>query len=302
MATITVSYEILPKGYKLSGNVRDGLHATVPCLLAWSDAITFVNEVLVCPSAERVGLIAWDTPLQFPVPFGGLTPAIYCQSFEIVPCGAGGAPGPNAGLAPGEFYTNAVVTLQFDSVFCIQQASDDPYNLNQLDPSNPITACTQSVELRPRMRSVKGRGYKFQSSGKPVPGDMAVPETEGILTLDFPRVPYLPWTLVAPFMGKVNAAPMLGAATGALLLDGMSTRVAPQPDGTIGQQVQLKFAVNLPGDPSAGGYGAVGTDWNMQPTNDGSGGWDYVVDQSSGSVTPIGYADFRTIFASLSFG
>lgn len=298
---VTVPFEIMPKGYKLSGDTRSGIRATVPYLVSWADAFTFVNQVLVSPIAERVGLITWTIPLQFPVPFGGLTPAIYCQAFEIVPCGAGAALGTTGGLAPGEYFTHAIITLQFESVLAIQQLGDDPYNLQQLDPANPITMCEQSVELRPRMRSLKGRGYKYKTSGKPVPGDVAVPETEGILSLEFPRVPYLPWQLVAPYCGKVNQYPMLGAATGALLLEGMTTRIAPQPDGQLGQRVGLKFAVNLPGDPEAGGAGLVGTDWNMQPTGDGSGNWDYVVDQATGTVNPIGYADFRTIFAALEF-
>jgi hypothetical protein len=302
MATVTVPFEFMARGYRISGDTRSGLRATVPYLVAWSDAFTFVNQVLVSPAAERIGLIAWNAPLQFPVPFGGLTPALYVQAFRIEPAGAGNAPGPTGGLAPGEYYTDAIVTLEFESVTYINQASDDPSGLNQLDPANPITACEQSVKLRPRLRATKGRGYMFKSSGKPVPGDMPVPETEAILVLKFPRVPYLPWQLVAPYCGKVNSEAMLGVAAGALMLEGLDTEVRPQPDGSLGQAVVLEFSVNLPADPGAGGAGAVGTDWNKQPTNDGSGSWDYVVDQATGSVNPIGYADFRQIFASLSFG
>jgi hypothetical protein len=307
MPAITVPYGIATSGYRLQGNVRSGLKATVPIRLNWSDAITFVNQVLVAPHAEVIGLITWNVPLQFPIIFGnGRAPAMYCQSFDIQPYGveqdiAPGTGWPNSGLGPGEFYTQALVTLEFESITYIQQASDDPNGLNQLDPSNPITACEQSVKLRSKMRTVKGRGYKFRSSGKPVPGDMAMPETEAVLVLKFPRVPYLPWTLVAPYMGKLNAAPMLGATTGALILDGMDTELRPQPDGSMGQAVVLEFVCNLPGDPQAGTSGAVGTDWNMQPTGDGTGAWDFVVDQSSGSVTPIGYADFRDIFNYLQF-
>jgi hypothetical protein len=301
MATVTVPFAFLARGYRLSGDTRSGLKATVPYLVAWADAFTFVNQVLVSPAAERIGLISWNAPLQFPVAFGGRTPAMYVQGFDVTPVGAGNEPGPTGGLAPGEYYTDAIVTLQFESVTYLNQASDDPYNLNQLDPANPITACEQSVKLRPRMRSTKGRGWKYKGSGKPVPGDMPVPETEAILVLKFPRVPYLPWELVAPFCGKVNQDPLLGCATGALMLEGLDTEIRPQPDGSLGQSAVLEFSVNLPADPNTGGAGAVGTDWNKQPTADGSGAWDYVVDQATGSVSPIGYADFRQIFASLSF-
>lgn len=303
MATITVPYRIMPKGYQLEGDVRSGLKATVPVLLAWSDAFTFLNEVLVSPSAIRAGLVSWNAPLQFPVPFGGRTPALYVQGFSCLPCGASGIPVPeggNAGLAPGEFYTNAIVTLRFESITSVQQAGDDPNGLNQLDPENPITACEQSVKLGGKMTTVKGRGYQYKTSGKPIPGDMAVPSTEAKLILKFPRIPYLPWQLVAPFVGKVNQAVIFGTAVGALLLDGMDTDVTPQPDGSIQQKLVLEFSVNLPADPGAGGSGAVGTDWNSVALNDGSGGWDLAV-SASGGVPAIGYVDFRQIFNAISF-
>ncbi len=304
MATITVPYQIVPHDYEIEGDVRSGLRATVTCKLAWSDAITFVNEVLVAPQAERVGLITWNAPLQFPsigLTGANSTPPIYCQGFRIRPQGAGnaGTITPNGGLAPGEFFDTAFVTLRFESVTYINQTGDDPGFLNQLDPENPITACEQSVKLRGKMRSTKGRGYVYKTSGKPVLGDFAVPETEAILVLKFPRVPYLPWQLVAPYVGKANSQPMLGCATGALLLEGLDTDVTPGTNGTLQQKAVLEFAVNLPGSPQAGGYGAVGTDWNMQPINDGSGDWDYVVAASNTSITPLGYADFRNIFNSL---
>lgn len=309
MATITVPYEFMPKEpYEITGDTRSGLKATCSFLLAWADAIIFVNEVLVAPAAVRYGLITWNTPLQFPVAIGNnLTPAIYVQAFRIRPMGApipsaNYVPGPVPGLTPGDFYTRAIVTLSFETVTYINQSSDDPYNLNQLDPTNPITACEQSVEMRAKMRSTKGKGWAYKTSGKPVPGDFPVPETEAVLVLDFPRIPYLPWFYVAPYMGAVNMYPMLGAATGALILDGMGTKTSPQPDGSIQQNARLTFCCNLPGGAAAGtSPGGAGTDWNMQPLDDGSGNWDYIVAKNNTSVTPIRYADFRQIFNSISF-
>lgn len=307
MATITVPYWIVPHDYELEGDVRSGLRATVTVKLAWSDAITFVNQVLVAPSAERLGLITWNAPLQFP-PIGltgvNRTPPIYCQGFRIKPMGAGNAEnlGTNAGLAPGEFFDTAFVTLRFESVSYINQAGDDPFNLNQLDPANPITACEQSVKLRGKMRTTKSKGWIYKTSGKSVNGDFAVPETEAVLVLKFPRIPYLPWQLVAPYIGKCNSNAMLGVGEGALLLEGLDTDVTPATDGSIAQKAVLEFAVNLPACPQSGGQGAVGTDWNMQPTGDGTGNWDLVVAASNTSVGAIGYADFRTIFDYLAVG
>ena len=305
MSTITVPYRILADGYEITGDVRNGLHATVPYLLSWNNAFTFINEVLVSPAAVKAGFITWVPPLQFPVNIGqssglgGITPPVYTQRFTMKPCGAGGTPIPNGGLAPGEFFTNAIVTLQFDSVTAIQQSTDDPYNLNQLDPENPLTACEQSVQTLGKVVTRKGAGYTYTSggwSGKPVPGDIPIVLNETKLVLKFPRVPYLPWQLVQPYVGKINSVGVLQCVQGSLLLEGMGTDVTPGTNGTIQQKVALEFAFNP--DPTGGS--AQGLDWNAFPFPDGSG-YGIINAAGGGGQTPYSYADFRAIFAGLNF-
>ena len=298
--SITVPYKILAKGYEITGDARSGLKATVPYFVAWSDALTFAAEILTAPSASVIGPVTWFPPYQFPVQIAGATRPLYAQRFAITPVGASDTAVPTRGLAPGEFFTNAIVTVEFESPPYIQQSGDDPYNLNQLDPGNPITACEQSVHIGGRMQAVKGRGYKYETSGKPVPGDLAIPVAEAKLRLRFPRIPYLPWSLVAPYINKVNSSALLQANTGALLLEGMDTDVTPGSDGSLQQALVLEFAVNLVGfvDPTTT---PVGTDWNKMPTNDGSGDWDRVVSSSNSSNYLFGYADFTQIFTKITF-
>jgi hypothetical protein len=297
---ITVPYKVLAKGYSITGDARSGLKATVPYLLAWGDALTFAAEILTAPSATVIGPVAWFAPLQFPVPIAGQTKPLYAQRFSIVPEGASNSAVPTKGLAPGEFFTKAVVTVEFETPAYPQTSGDDPNGFNQLDPSNPITACEQSVHIGGRMQTVKGRGYKYQTSGKPVPGDMAIPAGEVKLRLKFPRIPYLPWGLIAPYINKINQNPILQVNTGALLLEGMDTEETPGTDGSMQQSLVLEFAVNLVGIDDGSGL-PVGTDWNKQPLNDGSGTWDYVVAASASTKFLFGYADFRNIFTKITF-
>jgi len=296
-ASITVPYKILARGYTITGDVRSGLHATVPYFCAWADAITLANDVLASPAATHIGGITWAAPLQFPVPFGGLTRPIYAQKFTIEPCGAdGSSPIPTGGLAPGEYFTNAIVRVDFDSIQSVQQTGDDPENLNQLDPANPITACEQSVKINGKVVTRKGSGYTYDTSGKPVPGDIPLVLNEAKLQLKFPRVPYLPWQLVQPYVGKINNSPILACIKGSLLLEGMGTDVTPAPDGSIAQKLVLEFAFN----PDPTGSAPTGLDWNSFPLPDGSG-YDMISAAGGGGQRPYSYAEFADIFLNLEF-
>jgi hypothetical protein len=301
-ATITVPYKILAKGFSIKGDVRSGLHATVPYLIAYGDFITFVNEALASPSATHIGGIIWNAPLQFPEGFGGRTTALYCQAFDVQPAGPNGQPivddPNNPGLAPGDFYQYAIVTLSFDTIPFIQGVEDDPGGLNQLDPENPITGCEQSVDIIGKMVTQQGSGYTYDFgsfAGKPVPGDIPLIQNEVKLVLRFPRVPYLPWQTVQPFVSKINSVPILNCAKGSLLLEGMGTVIAPTPNGGLGQNAVLKYAFN----PDPTGQSEQGMDWNSFPLPDGSG---YsTITSKVGEMTPYSYADFSAIFTELEF-
>lgn len=293
----------MPEGYEISGDVRSGIHAVVPYFVAWNDAITLVNEVLDAPSAIRIGGIAWNAPYQFPVNFGGRTPPIYVQSWKIEPRGANGLPlGPTSGLAPGDFFTHAIVTLQFDSVLATQQLGDDPGNLNQLDPENPITACEQSVKINGKVVTRKGSAFIYDPAfspilweSKPVPGDIPVIQNEVKLVCKFPRVPYLPWQLIQPYVSKVNKTAILNCATESLLLEGFGSEPTPMTDGSMGQKLVLEFAFN----PDPSGMNLQGMSWNNFPVPDGAGYYPVISKTGSNKIyTPI---DFSAIFTGLEF-
>lgn len=297
--------DILVEGFKVSGDVRSGYHATVPYLCRWQDADLLTQGLVGAAKTLHIGPISWTVPYQYPGLIGGRQRPIYCQSFEIVPCGAGGTLGSTGGLSPGEFYQFAKVTAQFDSLSFLSQVSDDPNSLNQLDPSNPITACEQTCDIIGQLVTVKGRRFEYGTSsfstsgtwaGTPVPIDRALLRNQVRITAKFPRVPYLPWQLIQPYVGKVNNAPLFACVKGSMMLEGWGTVLTPMTDGSLGQAVTLKWAFN----PDWTGNTINGMDFNCMDYPDGSG-YAIVGDRAGTGMRPYQYVNFALIFASLSF-
>jgi hypothetical protein len=290
-------YSILAKGYELRGSLANGLSATIPFIMPWSEAFAFITDLLPAPSAVTSSIILWHPVYQFPVYIGGSAVPLYAESYTCVPCGRNGNPVLFNGLEAGDYFSTALVTVEFATPSYSQQQSDDPSGLSQLDPGNPLTYCEQSIQTTSKVTTQKGSAYKYTSgsfSGKPVPGEIGVIQPEAKLVLKFPKIPVLPWQLIQPYVGKINSRVVLNCVTGSLLLEGSSTIVTAATDGTIAQNFGLNFAFNP--DPTGGSL--TGMDWNYFPIPDGSG---YAKIASNG-VTPYSYADFTQIFTSLSTG
>ena len=210
---------------------RAGIKATVPYLVAWSDVLTFVNEVLVAPSAVRYGLITWNTPYQLPAIGSGhpraaadLLPGIRHPAYGGARAELGYWPGPTAGLTPGDYFTEAIVTLQFETITYTQQSSDDPYNLNQLDPENPITACEQSVEMSGRSAQRRARDGSTRPAAIPSRATSRSPRPRPSWCSTSRAFPICPGTGSLPTWAKRTPMRCSAPLVGALILDGMTTR------------------------------------------------------------------------------
>lgn len=287
MPTPTVSYKILHKGYQVTGDVRSGYHASVPYLVAWSDAFAFADQIFGAGTASVVGPIAWVLPYRFPA----ATANLYANKFTIEPCGHNGQPvAAMQGLAPGETFTHAIVKVEFGAPEETQQQSDDPNNLQQLDKDNPITKCKQAVKTSAKMETKKGGSYLFAGGTTPLKGDVAVPVPEARLVLTFPDVPYLPWKLVKPYIGTVNSIDMLECVKGELLLEGMDTDVTTTTHGMT-QQLVLEYSVAPYGD------------WNKIPNDSGTPTLVYRKGTSNADANRIyAYKDHREIFDKVKYG
>lgn len=251
------SYKILANGYQISGDVESGYRATVPYLLPWAEAFLFADAIFGLSSATTIGPITYRAPYRFPAANANL----YASAFSIEPRGSDGSPlGSNKGLSPGEFFSHAVVRVEFSTPKQQQiNTTDDPNNLHQLDPTNPLTVCSQEIRASGKMETIKEGSYVYDDDSKPVPGECAVPTNETQLVLTFPKVPYLPWALVRPYLNSLNDVAVLGIARGELLFADFSTKVEATQNG-LSQQLQLVFSVSP--EP--------GVTWNHLPKPDGT--------------------------------
>lgn len=285
MATPTVPFKVLADGYQVTGDAEAGYTATVKYLLEWQYAFTFVDQIFARAKASTVGPITYYQPYRFPPAVANL----YASSFTLSPCGASGTSIPMKGLAPGEFFTHAIVEVHFKTPAASQNSGDDPNGMNQLDPANPITMCEQSVRITSKLETRKAGSFLYASTGKPVPMDFAIVAPECRLVLTFPNVPYLPWHVVKNYIGNVNDVPVLDCARGTLLMEGMDTRCIQTNQGMT-QQVQFEFSENPDGD------------WNKMPLPNGNTDLVY---KSGGSNTDTNriydYRDFGEIFRKITY-
>ncbi len=290
-----MAYKFRANGYKLTGDIRSGLKATVTYIMPWSEAFIFIDQILPAPRAGPLGNITWRPPASLNLNINGIVHNLYADSFTCDPCGSNGLTSTQGGLAPGDFYSHAIFTVQFGAPTSIQQTGDDQSGANQLDPENPITACEQSVNVISKMQTRKGAMYKYDSTGKPVPGDIPILVNEVKVVLKFPRIPLLPFQLILPYCGKINNSSIFQMVKGSLLLEGMVTIATPGTDGSIAQNLGLSFAFNTDSNSSA-----KGLDWNAFPLPDGTG-TSLIADSTGGGTRPYSYVEFRDIFQGLQF-
>jgi len=275
------NYKVLANGYRVTGDAQSGYRAVVPYLLPWNEAFAFADEIMGLNTATTIGSITFKAPYRFPDAAANL----YVQSFEIEPSGADGSEPGDAdhGLAPGEFFTHAIVRATFATPSWANAATEN--ELHQLDPDNPLTVCRQSVRAAGKMETLKAGHYVYVSDGKKVDGDFAVPTCESVLELEFPQIPFLPWQLIRPYINKINSDEILGVGAGELLLEGMTTRVEATTTG-MSQMIVLSFAVTP----------TPGVTWNHLPRPDGTPA---LVKRAGSSDRIFGEADFTEIFDEL---
>jgi hypothetical protein len=285
---VTYGAKMLADGYKVNGDLQSGYIATVPYLLAWINAFNFIDLVMGSTASTTIGAVTLHIPHLFP---GAAVAKLYANSFDCQPCGQNGQSlPPTYGMKPGEFFTHAKVTITYKTPPYIQQSTDDPGNLNQLDPANPITLCEQSIKQSGKMRTRKGSGYTFADKSAVI-GDIGVPEREAKLVLKFPRIPYIPWQLQQPFIGKVNKFTMLLCAPGTLLFEGGDTQFTETTQGLQGQQ----WVAELAYDPNG---------WNKLPRPD-TGAYDDVYQKGhlgDPDFQIFGRIDLRALFLTVTIG
>jgi hypothetical protein len=237
MGSPTVPYEILADGYEVVAG-DGGLRATVPCIVAWEDAFTFADDVMGYGTAVVVGPVSYSIPWKFP---GAVNAKLYASGCRVTPIGAKqDVLADGSGLVPGQYFKYAKVVVDFSTPSFTQDPSDDPANLNQLDPANPITYCEQSIESGGTMETRSKGGYEFADGDlTKVRHDLAVFVPESRLVLNFPRIPFLPWQRIQTYLGSLNDRVMFQCAIGTLLFEDARTKFSATNQGLQGQNFQM---------------------------------------------------------------
>jgi hypothetical protein len=275
---LTIPNAVLHEGYKVTGGRSTPLRATVPYLVKWADAFNFYDEILGQTSAVSPipGAIIRTPGHAFPP-----APIIFAQDATIEPCGAGGSPidASFKGLLPGQHFTHAIVTVEYSAPSYDQTGDGDP--LKHLDPDNPITYCEYEVESRARFDTEKAAGWEF-ADGTSVKGDFARLSIESKLVLTFPRVPFVPWRVVKPYIGCVNSVTVFDCARGTLLLEELRIKANETNQGLAGTSTQLVFSNQ-------------DHEWNALRRTD-TGAFALVRKKGSPSESICQYKDIRDIF------
>jgi hypothetical protein len=278
MGSPSVPYSMMADGFKITSGTN-GFRAQASFLLEWQNAFTFHDEIMGYAGAVTVGPVTYNEPWRFP----GSPARMYASSCEITPIGFDGQPlPPTLGMAPGEFWTHVRLDVTWETPPYPQNAADDPNNTNQLDPSNPIYNCEQSVRIGARTENRPKSAYQFASTTTEPADDVTVYRPEAKLVLHYPSVPFLAWKKYHPHVGKVNDATFLDCARGSLLFEGADIQNAPGARGTLGKSLTLEFAVH-----------DVDDGWNKIPHP--TTGTLTLVETKAGATKPHSYLDFRTL-------
>jgi hypothetical protein len=226
------------------------LSATATFEVDWTDREAFVNQALGLPTGSAgwpLPQVPWDCPFQ---PNSGLL----ASSFRFRPHTLKSTIGGSDNTVSGHF-EKAWVTIGFERP---RYDYDVPTSQNQIDVTNPILFCEQSIDSSGR--SVTVPGYCLEYVGAPsgvVPvGPVFYFEIQSTIVLTFPFVPFIPWNYLESYIGKVNDRTLFGRAAGTLCLEAPSTRIETFSDGTTRSSCVLRLSYKSEG-------------WNKQIASNG---------------------------------
>lgn len=277
MGAPSVDYEMFVDGYKITSGTN-GFRAQASFLVAWADAYTFHDDIMGFATATVVGPVTYNTPWQFP---GSTSARLYASSCEISPFGLAGGAAPITlakGMKPSEFWSHVRFDVTFETPSYAHSAADDPGNRNQVDPTNPIYHCEQSIRIGSRAETRTKESLKFLGSDVKLAEDVTIYKGESTITLTYPFVPFVPWKKYRPFVNSLNDATFLDCGIGELLFNGAQIQPAQGPGGILGNSLTLELLVNE-------------YDWNKVPLP-GSGVPTKIVNAEGTPTPPYSYKSF----------
>lgn len=288
----TYNARILAKdGFRLSGDENSGIKAMVRYRVDWANVYNFLNAMIEPVNVVRLGQVTYTLPYNLPATVVAIP--VYPVGFDVVPMGVRqdltvSTVLPYQGLAATDpYYQYGIVTINFAQPRRQMDLKDDPNNLQQLDPGNPIIMVEQSVNYSDKMQTQKGHRYRYVSDGKAVDGEFAKPVSGADITLHYPDLPYQPWQYLKPYVNRVNSQTFLLCDPGTILMKSPKTTVKFP---LLGSSVPMKQSVILTFKYQEEG-------WNKLPKPDGT--YDDVVKAGGGSIFDT--VDFRTLIQQLAY-
>ena len=229
----------------------------------WNDSDNVANQLR--GYTQRVG----GTTVRQPPHQHPLSPNLICMSCDIEGCGT---PILNSQGYPyylGGFKANC----EYRTATWGPLPLNDPENVNQLDPSNPVLWCSQEIDFEDEVYILEKNQYIWESDSSPskIPVKVTVGVTSMILT--FPQLPYLPIATVRSLRNKVNSVAVLGVGIGKLWFKGARTVRELNTDGELCNKATLVFKER-------------DVEWNKYLRPDGT--WDYLKNGSSARVLAAG--------------
>jgi hypothetical protein len=247
----SVPYRILFDPMPTFSGSGSTLSASATFETLWTDREAFINDALGITS----GFSGWPLPsIPWDCPFQPNT-CLLASSFSCVPHTVKSSISSADNTVEGHFlYAHIQIGFERPKYDTGGGCSTQ----NQIDPTNPILFCEQSIEST--ARTIVREGYTLEYVGAPatvVPvGPAFTFEIQADIILTFPFVPYIPWNYLEPYLGKTNDATLFGKPPETILFMGASLRQETMSDGTNKTSCALRMSYNSTG-------------WNKQLATDG---------------------------------
>ena len=236
MGAPNVTYQMMPETYSVSANTQ-GLRASCQFKTAWSDAYTFVNQVLGMPNGQ-----AWANPS---------SPNMFAVEATIRPVGlASNLTSSNGtfGLAPGQFFDQAKIEVVFstpDNNLGQYSRTDTEVDNTELMTSTveigvqTVNVPVGSLEWHTNEAGGGAQSVNLATEGQPEKLTILIPTANINITMH--GVKDNSWTTAATLVGKTNNGTLWGYSAETLLLTGVTTRKRVVASGLMTVDATLTY-------------------------------------------------------------
>lgn len=242
MPAPSVPYEIVTRPPPQIRDTDNGPEVAVTAIIKWADAFTFYNDVKGSRSQPigigdlNLGFLNWRYPGDS---------RLLCTKCDITPFSIPESETPtagdNKGIVPGEFFLDARANLLF-ALPKFDSSDEQPSEQLQFDPENPITFCTCDMDFESETAQYEtGTLVWYDNQTETVPFKASKKTNLIKLVLTFPKIPFLPFRTLTPFVDTVNKYRVLGCEPGTLLFNGAATKANYTNLGIRDKSCKLSF-------------------------------------------------------------